>query len=181
MYIPSWATQALALLSALSPVTRAPQRTWHLLGQDGDGKTCYLAVDKIERGAKAKLAVVDGDAPPADDGVWAVQPVSGAWLWKLFVPDTNLCLRSHLATESGRIRTVELAECDATLPGAADTWELDWLDDTRTHASFILLDDTRFRLSFKDHTVGAVRHVKGWEKDFEVRKAAWGDLESEGA
>jgi hypothetical protein len=45
--------------------------------------------------------VVDGDSPPGDQGVWAVQPVSGAWLWKLFVPDTNLCLRTHLGESGG--------------------------------------------------------------------------------
>ncbi|BEI80330.1 hypothetical protein CcaverHIS002_0108590 [Cutaneotrichosporon cavernicola] len=179
MYIPTWATRVLALLDNVSPPSSdlAPKRTWHLLGEDGDGKTCYLSVDKVEVGALAKLEVVEGDAPPGDQGVWAVQPVSGAWLWKLFVPDTNLCLRTHLATEKGRIRSVELAECDRKLPGAADTWQLDWLDHKRTHASFILLDDTRFRLSFKDHTIGAVRHVKGWEQDFEVRKAVWPHLD----
>ncbi len=58
MYIPSWATRVLALLNNLSGPSDsdlAPQRTWHLLGEDGDGKTCYLSVDKVEVGAKAKL------------------------------------------------------------------------------------------------------------------------------
>ncbi|GMK54799.1 hypothetical protein CspeluHIS016_0113850 [Cutaneotrichosporon spelunceum] len=173
MYLPTWAA-ALALLNSFAPSDQPP-RIWQLLGEDGDGKTCYLSVDKAEVGARAKLTVVDGDSPTST--VWAVQRVSGAWLWKLFVPGTNLCLRTHLATEKGRLRTVELAVCDRTLPGAADTWQLDWLDHKRTHASFILLDDTRFRLRFKDHEIAAARHVKGWEKNFEVRKAHLPDLD----
>lgn len=57
MYIPTWATRLLALLNGVSGPSDslAPQRTWYLLGEDGDGKTCYLSVDKVEVGAQAKL------------------------------------------------------------------------------------------------------------------------------